>query len=151
MARKPQFCFFAAARMALAALIACSVSSCSWLTSSTNGAQTEHAEPISGDAAAGSTAPSIPPAQEPAIELRWVVPRTKDVEKYHLRYGSDPANLDHKLEIPVSQLQLLDDPVHGSLYQFVLTGIPAGQPVFYSIQAENKFGLSPETPAQQAE
>ncbi|HQH29083.1 MAG TPA: hypothetical protein PLP17_16940, partial [Oligoflexia bacterium] len=70
----------------------------------------------------GSTAAQTPndtvPAQ-PSVELLWQVPG-EAVEKYYIFYGSDAQNLAQRAEVPVSQLEKIDHPVHGPLYRYVL-------------------------------
>jgi hypothetical protein len=86
--------------------------------------------------------------EPPSVEILWQVP-VEPVDKYYIYYGSDQNNLDKKAEVPVSQLEKIDHPVHGPLYRYVLTGIASNARVFFSIQAENQYGLSPKSPAQE--
>ena len=87
--------------------------------------------------------------QEPSttVELLWQVPG-EAVEKYHLHYGFEETKLDHHLEIPVAGLERKHDAVHGPLFRFEIPNVPLNQTVFFSIQAENQYGLSPSSPVQ---
>ena len=81
------------------------------------------------------------------VELLWQVPG-EAVEKYHLHYGFEETKLDHHLEIPVRTLERKQDQVHGPLFRYEIPGVPANHTVFFTIQAENQFGLSPSSPVQ---
>ena len=87
-------------------------------------------------------------AQQSSVEILWQVPG-EPIEKYHIDYGNDPANLDKHLEIPVSELEKVDDPTHGPLFRYVLTGTELGKSIYFTVQAENQYGLSPKSPVQE--
>lgn len=94
---------------------------------------------------------SPPPKQSSnlsSIEIVWQVPG-ESVERYHLAYGTDRNSLDQELTIPVSELNKIDDPIHGPVFRYTLSGIEVGTPIFFTIQAENQYGLSPKSPVQE--
>jgi hypothetical protein len=83
-----------------------------------------------------------------SVEILWQVPG-EPVEKYHLNYGTDPEHLDQIKEIPAQDLERIDNPVHGTLFRYVLTGVEPGKRFFFTIQAENQYGVSPKSPVQE--
>jgi hypothetical protein len=84
------------------------------------------------------------------VEILWQVPG-EAVAYYHLRYGTEKNALNKKAKVAVRDLEKVDHPDHGSLYRYVLPGVPAEKTVYFTIQAENQFGLSPESPVQQVD
>lgn len=95
---------------------------------------------------------SQPPASGPltTAELRWQIP-AEAVERYHIAYGTAPDTLSQKVSVNVDGLERLDDPIHGPLFRYLLHNIPAGEKVYFTIQAENSYGTSPESPVQEIE
>lgn len=92
-------------------------------------------------------------AQEPSrelssVELLWQVP-AEPVETYHLRYGTHPDTLTHQVKIQVTELDQIQHPEYGPLFRYIIPSVPADQTVYFTIQAENKFGISPESPVQE--
>ena len=98
-----------------------------------------------------TTAPAI--EQEVAktswVELLWQVPENKQAEKidkYHIYYGDKPGNLSNHEEIAESDLEVIYHPKFGKVYQYRINNVPANSPVYISLQAENKAGISQPTP-----
>ncbi len=85
-----------------------------------------------------------------SVEILWQVPG-EAVEYYYLRHGTDSSNLDSKEKLAVKDLEKIDHPEHGPLFRYVISGVPASQTIYFTIQAENQFGLSPESPVQQVD
>ncbi len=83
------------------------------------------------------------------VELIWKVPGG-NVDKYHLTYGFSEDTLDTELVLNVSELEKMDHPEFGPVYRYILSGVPSGKDVFFTLQAENKFGISEKTPPQAA-
>ena len=128
----------------------------------------EAAAPEAEEVASASTSSETEPAVEEAapaeapsdtpkdtttlssVEILWQVPG-EAVEYYYLRYGTDSGKLDKKDKIAVKDLEKIDHPEHGPLFKYVISGVPAEQTIYFTIQAENQFGLSPESPVQQVD
>ena len=82
------------------------------------------------------------------VELMWQVPPNNPaerVEKYHINYGDKPGNLSNHDELKVSELTVIYHPKFGKVYQYRIDNIPATQPVYISLQAENRAGISQPT------
>lgn len=96
--------------------------------------------------AASTVASQVPAAglitsAEAEAEIVWEVP-TQPVEFYRLSYGAEPSRLDQSVRIPVATLQKLDDPKFGPIYSYTLRGVSRTEPLFISLRAENRQGLS---------
>jgi hypothetical protein len=109
-------------------------------------AQEETSQKAAEEKPAQSTGEETAPSS--SVEILWQVPG-EPVEKYHLNYGTDAEHLDQSKEIPVGDLEKIDHPVHGALFRYVLTGVEPGKRFFFTIQAENQYGLSPKSPVQE--
>jgi hypothetical protein len=119
----------------------------------------EKAKPSAAETNAGERTASIaeqaPPVEAvedteevSSVEILWQVPG-EAVEKYYLRYGTDDAVLDTSVVIMVRELDKIDHPDYGPLFRYVVSGVPAKQTIYFTIQAENQYGLSPASPVQQ--
>ena len=105
------------------------------------------------DAAAAEEEPAAPAAETEAVssvEILWQVPG-EAVEKYYLRYGVKEDALDKSVTIPVRELDKIDHPDYGPLFRYLISGVPAEKTIYFTIQAENQYGLSPESPVQKVE
>ena len=85
-----------------------------------------------------------------SVELLWQVP-SGPVDKYHLAYGSEPTALDSKVEIPIRELEKIDDPSHGPLFRYIVEGVTTKGKLYFTIQAENQYGKSSVSPVQEVE
>ena len=101
------------------------------------------AQPAAGGIAAteGVVQSAAPGTTEPVIELVWQVPG-ESVEKYHLFYGFTETDLNNHIVLEVSRLEKLDDPVQGPVFRYELRGIPTDRDLYFSLKAENRFGVS---------
>lgn len=89
--------------------------------------------------------PMIPPStSSQGVELVWQRP-AEPVTVYHLRYGVSPKNLDQSARVPVANLDKIDDLSQGPLFRYILKGVPIGKDIYVSMQAENQYGMSPES------
>ncbi len=82
------------------------------------------------------------------VELLWQVPPPNPqeaVDTYHINYGDKPGNLSNHDEVAVSDLAVIYHPKFGKVYQYRINDIPADQPIYISLQAENKAGISQPT------
>lgn len=79
------------------------------------------------------------------IELEWRAPKT-EVTRYLLRYGMNPDDLNVQVDIGIDEIKQEYHPLHGKLYKYFLLGLPSKTVVYYTLQAENQFGLSEPTP-----
>lgn len=85
-----------------------------------------------------------------SVEILWQVPG-EAVEYYYLRHGVDSEKLGSKEKLAVKDLEKIDHPEHGPLFRYVISGVPSAQTIYFTIQAENQFGLSPESPVQEVD
>lgn len=83
-----------------------------------------------------------------SVELIWQIP-DQTVEKYHIEYGFAPDKLDRKVTVESAKLERVNDPVNGPIFRYVLHGIQEASSVYFTIQAENQFGVSPKSPVQE--
>jgi hypothetical protein len=93
----------------------------------------------------------LPPAEEvtreensatkEGLELVWEVP-AQPVEFYHLAYGPEAGSTARTLKIPVSELEKVDDPRYGPVFRYLLHGVEKGRPIYISLRAENRQGIS---------
>ncbi len=83
-----------------------------------------------------------------SIEIVWEVP-AEEVTKYHLSYGFSGDDLSQQAVLDVLNLEKIDHPTKGLLYRYVVRGMPSDKNVFFSLKAENRFGISPPSPVEQ--
>ncbi len=84
-----------------------------------------------------------------AVEVRWQVP-ADPVDAYQLNYGVEESNLDKSVRVSVSELQKVSDPSFGPVYVYQLVGIDKSKPLYLTLRAENKHGISPPSPVLKA-
>lgn len=97
----------------------------------------------------GQAAVQHPPSSDTSsVYLMWKVP-DDPVERYHIEYGTQAERLEQKITISAAELERVEDPVNGALFRYVIHGIAGTEPVFFTIQAENKYGLSPKSAVQE--
>ena len=85
-----------------------------------------------------------------SVEILLQVP-DDDIKRYYLHYGFEKNRLNRHIQISVSRLEKFIHPAHGPLTRFMLHGVPRGKSVYYTVQAENSQGRSPESPLQVVE
>jgi hypothetical protein len=83
------------------------------------------------------------------VELIWKVPSGK-IDAYHLAYGYSKDDISTEVILKVSDLEQMDHPEFGPVFRYILSGVPSGKDVFFTLQAENEFGISEKTPPQEA-
>jgi hypothetical protein len=66
------------------------------------------------------------------IELLWEVP-AEPVDGYIVRYGNFREQLSVEKKVLVGELEKRDDPERGSVYRYVIRGIPSTQRIFLSV------------------
>lgn len=116
------------------------LSSCSW-SSLNPWAEEQKAEPAA--VVRAEQPPALPaPARTPGtVEIVWLVPG-EAVERYHIRWGTSPNILDSSTVVAVEDLRKIEDPVFGPIYRYKVGPVDDHLPLFLSIQAENRWGLS---------
>lgn len=82
-----------------------------------------------------------------SVELLWRIPE-QPVEHYVLTYGPEPEQLFHRVVIPLLKLETKTHTQFGNVYRYVLHGIPLDSSLYFTLQAGNEKGLSPEAPVQ---
>ena len=83
--------------------------------------------------------------ERPTITVLWQVGE-QDVHTYHLYYGTERDNLDHRIKLEVSALEKVNDPKLGLVYRYGLEGAPRNKRIYVSLRAENPNGLSAFSP-----
>lgn len=79
------------------------------------------------------------------VEVLWQI-NPERVDKYHIYFGADAANLDGHVEIPIKKIQKVEHPTYGPVYRYELQIPRATRDTYVSIQAENVTGVSPASP-----
>ncbi len=75
------------------------------------------------------------------IEVIWQIPETP-VEGYVVNYGFEQNNLTKQVRVRSEILEKAEDPKHGFVYRYVLSGIPLNKIVYISISAYNGSSIS---------
>jgi hypothetical protein len=75
------------------------------------------------------------------VAILWQVPE-EPVSVYHIEYGYKENMLDKYKAIPVKALQKVSHSKHGTLFRFVVKGVPQKSNLYFRLQAENQNGRS---------
>jgi len=97
-----------------------------------------------------AAAKSFPEEQSSTAELLWHAP-SGAVERYHLQYGYAEDKLEFYVEILIQELERSDHPIYGPLFRYVLKNISANQTLYFTIQAENRYGKGEVSPVQKVQ
>ena len=130
-------------------------SSCSYFKKggSSDGAAVEGGEQLDGaEPEVGHTAGDavVDPQEEEesratsTIELLWAAPKGK-VDFYHIRYGVSPYSLVHHIKVPIKEIEEVAHPKQGLLFRYTLDVEVDARHIYFTLQAENRAGMSDES------
>ncbi|MGI6681319.1 MAG: hypothetical protein ACOX3T_07560 [Bdellovibrionota bacterium] len=76
------------------------------------------------------------------VEVLWLIPN-QEVEGFILSYGFDENNLNNKVQILTSELEVVSDPIYNRVYRYVLKNIPKDKKLFIQLTSfnNNEFSL----------
>lgn len=77
-----------------------------------------------------------------AVEIVWAAPE-ENVEKFIIRYGFTPNNLQYEEAIESSFVERLEDPEQGLVYRYVLHNITSDKDVYVSLASMYQGTVSP--------
>lgn len=69
-----------------------------------------------------------------SVEVLWTVPSVP-VDRYTIRYGASADSLTISKTVEVAHLEIINDAHLGSVFRYVLEGVPAKESVFVSLIA----------------
>ena len=77
-----------------------------------------------------------------AVEIVWAAPE-ENVDKFIIRYGFTPNNLQYEEAIESSFVERVEDPEQGVVYRYVLHNIKPDTDIYVSLASMHQGSVSP--------
>jgi len=68
------------------------------------------------------------------VEILWEIPN-KPVDGFVIRHGYSRDNLENSARIAAGDVEKVEDPVHGTVYHYLLKNLPPDKKVYITVSA----------------